>query len=113
MESTALAGDAQDSDANSRTIDIQHGGDESPATTESEEGWHTVQYGRRQKPGHGSARDADGGHGANNKLIFTKKTSTRVLDIETRKTITKKIQVRSKAPQSYKLSFQFQVGIGV
>ncbi|KAH8040230.1 hypothetical protein HPB51_009778 [Rhipicephalus microplus] len=68
MKSTALAGDAQDNAADSRTMDVQHDDDESPATTESEEGWHTVYYGRRRKPGHESVRDADGVHGANNKV---------------------------------------------
>ncbi|KAL3189393.1 hypothetical protein MRX96_002706 [Rhipicephalus microplus] len=99
MESTASAGDAQDNAADSRTMDVQHDDDESPATTESEEGWHTVYYGRRRKPVHESVRDAFGVHGANNKttrtskakLISTKRTSTRVLDIETRKTTANKI----------------------
>ncbi|XP_075738402.1 uncharacterized protein LOC142783232 [Rhipicephalus microplus] len=68
MESTASAGDAQDTDADSRTMDVQHDDNESPATTESEEGWHTVYYGRRRKPGHESVRYADGVHGANNKV---------------------------------------------
>ncbi|KAH8022679.1 hypothetical protein HPB51_001050 [Rhipicephalus microplus] len=122
MESTASASDAQDTDADSRTMDIvakrasddvtrgatkshhcnhcferrrcqhgpedatapisadtvtsclvahnnvQHDDDESPATTESQEGWHTIYYGRRRKPGHESVRDADGVHGANNKV---------------------------------------------
>ncbi|KAH8033692.1 hypothetical protein HPB51_015314 [Rhipicephalus microplus] len=49
-------------------MDVQHDDDESPATTESEEGWHTVHYGRREKPGHKSVRDADGFHGAHNKV---------------------------------------------
>ncbi|KAL3233999.1 hypothetical protein MRX96_022756 [Rhipicephalus microplus] len=68
MESTALAGDAQDTDADSRTMDVQDDDDESSATTESEEGWHTVHYGRRRKPGPESVRDAGGCHGANNKV---------------------------------------------
>ncbi|KAL3176645.1 hypothetical protein MRX96_010253 [Rhipicephalus microplus] len=130
LESTAPAGDTQDTDADSRTIDIQHDDDESPATTKSEEGWHTVHYGRRRKPGHGSVRDADDCVGdnkaklgfepmgqttrtSNAKLIFTKKTSTRALDIETRKATTNKIPLRFKAPQPCKLPPQFQVGIGV
>ncbi|KAL3242780.1 hypothetical protein MRX96_020947 [Rhipicephalus microplus] len=108
---------------------VQHDDDESPATTESEEGWHTVYYGRRRKPGHESVRDADGVHGANNKvepdfqtmgqttskakLISTKRTSTRALDIETRKTTANKIPLRFKEPQPCKLPPQFQVGIGV
>ncbi|KAH8026638.1 hypothetical protein HPB51_023148 [Rhipicephalus microplus] len=49
-------------------MDVQHDDDESPATTKSEEGWHTVYYGRRRKPGHESVRDADGVHGSNNKV---------------------------------------------
>ncbi|KAL3207664.1 hypothetical protein MRX96_010135 [Rhipicephalus microplus] len=56
MESTALAGDAQDYAAYSRTMDVQHDDDESLANTESEEGWHTVYYGRRRKPGHESVK---------------------------------------------------------
>ncbi|KAH8027241.1 hypothetical protein HPB51_003745 [Rhipicephalus microplus] len=48
-------------------MDVQHDDDESPATTESEEGWHTVYYGRRRKPRHESVRDTDSVHGANNK----------------------------------------------
>ncbi|KAL3188445.1 hypothetical protein MRX96_003422 [Rhipicephalus microplus] len=68
MESTASAGDAQDTDAGSRTMDVQHDDNESPVTTESEEGWPTVYYGRRRKPGHESVRYADGVHGANNKV---------------------------------------------
>ncbi|KAH7968671.1 hypothetical protein HPB52_010614 [Rhipicephalus sanguineus] len=67
MESAASAGDAQDTDADVRTMDVQQECDESPATTDNEEGWHTVHHGRRRKPGHGSAGDADGSHGANNK----------------------------------------------
>ncbi|KAL3186979.1 hypothetical protein MRX96_026077 [Rhipicephalus microplus] len=68
MKSTASAGDVQDNTANSRTMDVQHDDDESPVTTESEEGWHTVYYGRRRKPRHELVRDADGVHGANNKV---------------------------------------------
>ncbi|KAH8042795.1 hypothetical protein HPB51_025847 [Rhipicephalus microplus] len=68
MESTAPAGDAQDTDGDSRTMDVQHDDDESPATTESEEGSHTIYYGRRRKPGHESVRNADGVHSANNKV---------------------------------------------
>ncbi|KAL3251191.1 hypothetical protein MRX96_055223 [Rhipicephalus microplus] len=115
MESTTSAGDAQDNAADSRTMGVQHDNDESPTTTESEEGWHTVYYGRRRKPGHESVRDADGVHGANNKakLISTKRTSTRALDIETRKTTTNKIPLRFKKPQPCKLPPQFQVGIVV
>ncbi|KAH8030566.1 hypothetical protein HPB51_008927 [Rhipicephalus microplus] len=64
------AGDAEDTDAHSTTIDVQHDGGESPATAESEEGWHTVQYGRSRKPGHRSARDADSCLGANNKVAI-------------------------------------------
>ncbi|KAL3218446.1 hypothetical protein MRX96_031548 [Rhipicephalus microplus] len=67
MESTASAGDVQNNAADSRTMDVQHDHDKSPATTESEEGWHTVYYGRRRKPGHESVRDTDGVHCANNK----------------------------------------------
>ncbi|KAH7939289.1 hypothetical protein HPB52_010058 [Rhipicephalus sanguineus] len=67
MESAASAGDAQDTDADVRTMDVQQECDESPATTDNEEGWHTVHHGRRRKPGHGSVGDADGGHGADNK----------------------------------------------
>ncbi|KAH8042492.1 hypothetical protein HPB51_023540 [Rhipicephalus microplus] len=67
MESTASASDAKDTDADLRTMDVQHDDDELPATTESEEGWQTVYYGRRRKPRHESVRDADNNHGANNK----------------------------------------------
>ncbi|KAL3242600.1 hypothetical protein MRX96_047704 [Rhipicephalus microplus] len=132
MKSTASAGDAPYTDADSRMMDVQHDADsrmmdvqhdddESRATTESEEGWHTVYYGRRRKPGHESVRDADGDHGANNKttrtskakLISFKRTSTRALDIENRKTTANKISLRFKEPQPCKLPPQFQVGIGV
>ncbi|KAL1473490.1 hypothetical protein MTO96_038628 [Rhipicephalus appendiculatus] len=68
MESAASGGASQDTDADVRTMDVQQDGDESPATTNSEEGWHTEQHGRRRKPGHGSAGDAGGSHGANNKV---------------------------------------------
>ncbi|KAL3204239.1 hypothetical protein MRX96_041302 [Rhipicephalus microplus] len=47
------------------------------------------------------------------KLISTKRTSTRVLDIETRKTTANKIPLRFKEMQPCKLPAQFQVGIGV
>ncbi|KAH8030545.1 hypothetical protein HPB51_008574 [Rhipicephalus microplus] len=39
-----------------------------PATTESAEVWHTVYYEPRRKPGHKSVKDADGVHGAKNKV---------------------------------------------
>ncbi|KAL1425917.1 hypothetical protein MTO96_018722 [Rhipicephalus appendiculatus] len=68
MESAASGGAAQDTDADVRTMDVQQDGDEAPATTNSEEGWHTVQHGRRRKPGHGSAGDGGGSHGATNKV---------------------------------------------
>ncbi|KAL3188519.1 hypothetical protein MRX96_003481 [Rhipicephalus microplus] len=47
------------------------------------------------------------------KLISTKRTSTRALDIETRKTTANKIPLRFKEPQPCKLPPQFQVGIGI
>ncbi|KAL3200182.1 hypothetical protein MRX96_043594 [Rhipicephalus microplus] len=121
MESTAPAGDAQDTDGDSRTMDVQHDDDESPATTESEEGSHTIYYGRRRKPGHESVRNADGVHSANNKvepgfetmgqttrkskakLFSTKRTSTGALDIETRKTTANKIPLRFTEPKPCKL----------
>ncbi|KAL3198721.1 hypothetical protein MRX96_053769, partial [Rhipicephalus microplus] len=65
-----------------------------------------------EKLEHESVRDADGVLGANNKtkLISTKRTSTRALDIETRKTTANKITLRFKEPQPCKLPPQFQVG---
>ncbi|KAL3196696.1 hypothetical protein MRX96_045121 [Rhipicephalus microplus] len=42
MESTASAGDSPDTDADSRTMDVQHDDDESPATTGSEKSWYTT-----------------------------------------------------------------------
>ncbi|KAH7932444.1 hypothetical protein HPB51_029283 [Rhipicephalus microplus] len=68
MKFTASLGDAHDTEADSRAMDVQHDDDESPVTTEREEGWHTIHNGRRQKPEHESLTNADGCYSPNNKV---------------------------------------------
>ncbi|KAL3219359.1 hypothetical protein MRX96_030502 [Rhipicephalus microplus] len=115
MESTALAGDAQDNAADSSTME-----------------YNTVMMNRQplprvKKAGTPSTTDVVESPDMNRSgtlmasLVLTtrqsssppKRTSTRALDIETRKTTANKIPLRFKEPQPCKLPPQFRVGIGV
>ncbi|KAH8029185.1 hypothetical protein HPB51_023750 [Rhipicephalus microplus] len=94
-------------------MDVQHDDNESPATTEIEEGWHTVYYGRRRKPGHESVRDADGVHGANNKV----EPGFRNTQTQTQERRMSRIEKASRMPKlpagDYKITIRPRGGLRV